>query len=197
MLGKHRKEELSPQGIVSFMPTGSLVVALGGCGGLGPEAPLEVVEGVELGRYTGRWYEISRYPDTFERGCERVTADYALRLDGRISVLNTCREGRIEEGARTIQGVAPVVDSNTNAKLTVSFFGPFEGEYRILELGEEYEYAVVAEPARNFLWSISPDRPYGSLFKLRRQILLPAICPKALSFISDAHNLYWITPAFL
>jgi apolipoprotein D and lipocalin family protein len=124
-----------------------------GCGALNP--PLDVVTKVELGRYTGRWYEIARYPNSFERGCTGVTADYALRPDGRISVLNTCHEGGIEGDVRTIQGVARVVDASTNAKLAVRFFGPFEGDYWILELGEEYEYAVVGEPSRRFLWILS------------------------------------------
>lgn len=121
-----------------------------GCGG--PNPPLNVVNRVELGRYTGRWYEIARYPNSFERGCVGVTADYSLREDGRINVLNTCVEGNLDGDVRTIQGIARVVDRATNAKLAVSFFGPFEGDYWILELGEDYEYAVVGEPRRRFLW---------------------------------------------
>jgi apolipoprotein D and lipocalin family protein len=135
---------------------GTLAVLLfGGCGAV--YAPLATVDMVELGRYTGRWYEIARYPNSFEVDCVGVTADYALREDGRISVLNTCIEGSLDGDARTIQGVARVVDSSTNAKLAVSFFGPFEGDYWILELGEEYEYAVVGDPSRNFLWILSRD----------------------------------------
>lgn len=118
-------------------------------------APLDVVDSVELGRYTGRWYEIARYPNSFERGCAGVTADYTLRLDGKIRVLNTCREGSLDGDVRTIEGVARVADKQTNAKFAVSFFAPFEGAYWILELGDDYEYAVVGEPSRNFLWILS------------------------------------------
>ena len=128
---------------------------LGGCGAVNP--PLAVVDNVELGRYTGRWYEIARYPNSFERGCVGVTADYALREDGRISVLNTCIEGDLDGDVRLIEGVARVVDRSTNAKLAVTFFAPCEGDYWILELGDDYEYAVVGEPSRTFLWILSRE----------------------------------------
>lgn len=121
------------------------------------QAPLAVVDHVELGRFTGRWYEIARYPHSFEQGCTGVTADYALRQDGRISVLNTCREGSLDGNVRTIEGTARVVDRETNAKLAVTFFWPFEGPYWILELGTDYDYAVIGEPGRGFLWILSRE----------------------------------------
>jgi len=143
------------RGPARWAVAGLAVLLCGGCSAL--YAPLDVVDKVELGRYTGRWYEIARYPNTFERGCVGVTADYALREDGRISVLNTCVEGSLDGNVRTIQGSARVVDRSTNAKLAVTFFPPFEGAYWILELGADYEYAVVGEPSRNFLWILSRD----------------------------------------
>lgn len=117
--------------------------------------PLTTVDDVELGRFTGRWFEIARYPNSFETGCVGVTADYALREDGRISVVNTCREESLDGNVRTIEGVARVVDPANTAKLAVSFFAPFEGSYWILELGDDYEYAVIGEPSRSFLWILS------------------------------------------
>jgi apolipoprotein D and lipocalin family protein len=141
------------------------MIGLGGCGAVYP--PLATVDNVELGRYTGRWYEIARYPNSFETGCMGVTADYALREDGRISVVNTCVgrisvvntcvEGSLDGNVRLIEGVARVVDRTTNAKLAVTFFPPFEGDYWILELGEDYEYAVVGDPSRRFLWILSRE----------------------------------------
>jgi len=128
---------------------------LGGCNAFYP--PLDVVDNVEIERYTGRWYEIARYPNSFERGCVGVTADYALRSDGRVDVVNTCRIGSLDGNVKTIEGVARVVDERTNAKLAVTFFWPFEGDYWILELGDEYEYAVVGEPSRSFLWILSRE----------------------------------------
>lgn len=137
----------------TLVAIGALVA--GGCSGLYP--PLAVVDKVELGRYTGRWYEIARYPNSFERGCVGVTAEYSLREDGRINVLNTCVESELGGNVRTIQGIARVVDEESNAKLAVAFFGPFEGDYWVLELGEDYEYAVVGEPSRKFLWILSRE----------------------------------------
>jgi apolipoprotein D and lipocalin family protein len=119
--------------------------------------PLPVVESVELERYVGKWYEIARYPNSFETGCAGVTAEYEIRSDGRINVLNTCIEGDLDGPVRTIEGRARVADSTTNAKLKVTFFWPFEGDYWILELGDEedYGYAVVGEPSRKFFWILS------------------------------------------
>lgn len=116
--------------------------------------PLATVPQVDVERYMGRWYEIARYPAPFQRGCVDVTADYALRDDGRVDVLNTCRE---KDGSvrSTIQGVARVVDSATNAKLSVSFGGLFEGAYWVIGLDEDYQWAVVGEPSRSFLWILS------------------------------------------
>jgi apolipoprotein D and lipocalin family protein len=123
-----------------------------GCAGT--NIPLEVVEQVDINRYAGKWYEIARYPNSFETGCVGVTADYSLREDGRINVVNTCIEGSLDGDSRLIEGVARPVD-DTNSKLKVSFFFPFEGDYWIIDLDEDYQYAVVGEPARNFLWILS------------------------------------------
>lgn len=130
-----------------------LCVTFAGCGAF--NAPLATVDFVDVPRYMGKWYEIARYPTSAEEGCVGVTADYALRDDGRVTVLNTCYEEELDGPVRTIEGTARVVDSETNAKLAVRFFWFFEGAYWILELGEDYEYAVVGEPSRGFLWILS------------------------------------------
>lgn len=144
-------------GRMSFACSLVLLVMLvqSGCGAVYPL--LATVEKVDLGSYTGRWFEIARYPNSFEPGCVGVTADYALREDGHIRVLNTCIEGNLDGDVRLIEGVARVVDSITNAKLAVTFFAPFEGDYWILELGDNYEYAVVGDPSRTFLWILSRE----------------------------------------
>ena len=129
------------------------LVFAGGCGAFYP--PLDVVEKVELDRYAGTWYEIARYPNSFERGCVGVTADYTPRDDGRIEVVNTCFESSLDGPSRDIRGSARVVDNATNAKLKVSFFWPFEGDYWIIDLAEDYSYAVVGAPDRQFLWILS------------------------------------------
>ena len=125
----------------------------GGCGAMYP--PLEVVDYVDITRYAGRWYEIARYPNSFEQGCVGVTADYTLQDNGRVEVVNTCIESSLDGPTRTIRGSARVVDDTTNAKLKVSFFGPFEGDYWIIDLDEDYQYAVVGDPSRKFLWILS------------------------------------------
>ncbi|NLX21793.1 MAG: lipocalin family protein [Phycisphaerae bacterium] len=131
----------------------SLALALSGCAIFYP--PLDVVDDVDLARYAGKWYEIASYPTPFQAGCTATTAEYTLRDDGRVMVVNTCRGGSLDGPVRRIQGSARVADASTNAKLKVSFFPPFEGDYWIIELGEDYEYAVVGVPNRAFLWILS------------------------------------------
>jgi apolipoprotein D and lipocalin family protein len=126
---------------------------LAACGGEKP-APMQVVSAVDLNRYTGTWYEIARYPNRFQRDCAGdVTATYELRDDGKVSVVNSCRE---ENGdLKSAEGTARVVDPATNARLEVTFFWPFSGDYWIINLGPNYEYAVVGEPSREYLWILS------------------------------------------
>jgi apolipoprotein D and lipocalin family protein len=141
-----------------WMRTGIVFAGLiGAAAGLtmaGSETPLQTVRHVDLSRYAGRWYEIARYPNRFERKCDRdVTAEYSIKKDGRIRVVNVCitRTGKIDQS----EGTAKVVDASTNAKLKVTFFWPFYGAYWIIDLGDEYEYAVVGEPSRHYLWILS------------------------------------------
>ncbi len=117
--------------------------------------PLTTVESVDLQRYQGLWYEIARLPNRFERNCEGVTAEYALRDDGLISVVNTCRENAADGPVRTANGRARIVDESTNAKLEVSFFGPFWGDYWVIDLAEDYSLSLVGEPQGRLLWILS------------------------------------------
>ena len=117
--------------------------------------PLVAVETVDVERYLGRWYEIARFPNRFEENCEGVTADYARREDGLIAVVNTCREGATDGPEKAAKGRARIVDAASNAKLEVSFFGPFWGDYWIIDLAEDYSLAIVGEPAGRYLWVLS------------------------------------------
>ena len=117
--------------------------------------PLDAVPQVELERYLGTWYEIASYPQRFQEGCAGTTATYTLRSDGEIDVLNKCRKGDLDGPEDVAEGRARVVDRDTNAKLEVSFFGPFWGDYWIIDLGPNYEYAVVGHPSRDYLWILS------------------------------------------
>jgi apolipoprotein D and lipocalin family protein len=115
---------------------------------------LEVVSTVDLSRYVGRWYEIARLPNRFEKKCaDSVTATYTLGRGGNIEVVNRCRKSSGEY--TTAKGKAKIVDKKTNAKLKVTFFWPFYGDYWILDLGANYEYAVVGDPSREYLWILS------------------------------------------
>ena len=120
-----------------------------------PSEPLETVSYVEPERYVGLWYEIARYPNVFQLDCAGgTTAEYTLRDDGRIDVINTCHTGSIDGPEKKVEGVARIVDDETNAKLKVGF-GLFEGNYWIIGLDEDYQWAVVGEPSRRFLWILS------------------------------------------
>ena len=134
-------------------------VALFGCSKTTTERlqlpPLETVPQVELERYLGTWYEIASYPQRFQEGCTGTTATYTLRSNGEIDVLNKCRKGDLDGPEDVAEGRARVVDRETNAKLEVSFFGPFWGDYWIIDLGPNYEYAVVGHPSRDYLWILS------------------------------------------
>ncbi|WP_425410989.1 lipocalin family protein [Hyphococcus sp.] len=117
--------------------------------------PLETANDVDIDRYLGRWYEIARFPNNFEKNCEGVTAEYGRREDGLISVTNTCRKGSTDGERQVAEGRARIVDETTNAKLEVSFFGPFWGDYWILDLAEDYSLSLVGEPQGRYLWILS------------------------------------------
>jgi apolipoprotein D and lipocalin family protein len=119
------------------------------------EAPLSVVRNVELERYLGRWYEIASYPAWFQKGCVGATADYSLLDNGKIQVVNRCHKDSLDGPLKESKGKAEVVDKATNAKLKVWFFWPFKGNYWIIDLSPDYQWAVVGEPSRKYLWILS------------------------------------------
>jgi apolipoprotein D and lipocalin family protein len=136
--------------------------------------PLETVERVELSRYLGKWYEIASFPQSFQEGCTATTATYTLRDDGEIDVLNRCHKGKPTGELDVSEGRARVVDKKTNAKLEVSFFGPFWGEYWIIQLDDDYQWAVVGHPSRDYLWILSrtptlPDTTYEAIIARLKQ----------------------------
>lgn len=120
-----------------------------------PAAPLTVVPSVDLARYAGKWYEIARLPAWFQRACESdTTATYTLRPDGKITVLNECRQadGRM----KAARGTAKLAStSGPNTKLRVTFFWPFYGDYWIIDLDPDYRWAVVGEPGRKYFWVLA------------------------------------------
>ncbi len=123
--------------------------------GFSKAKPLETVPSVDLDQYVGVWYEIARLPFSKQEGCFGSTATYSLQDDGNIGVINRCFDKSFEGEERKVEGVARVVDSKTNSKLEVQFFWPFWGDYWIISLDEDYQYAVVGEPRRRYLWVLS------------------------------------------
>jgi apolipoprotein D and lipocalin family protein len=158
---------------------GLAAIALAACSNLisrhpvGNRAVPQPHKGVDLKKYLGRWYEIARYEQGFQKGCEGVTADYSLRADGSIDVLNRCRkpDGKPSEA----RGRAKVVDGDTKAKLKVSFFGPFYGNYWVLDHADDYSWSIVGEPSGRYLWILNreatpADAEVGKLIDRAREL---------------------------
>ncbi|MGZ8227361.1 MAG: lipocalin family protein [Methylococcaceae bacterium] len=114
-----------------------------------------VIDGFEVGRYLGTWYEIARLDNRFERGLENISATYALRDDGGVDVLNkgwATKSGEWEKA----EGKAYFLEQPDKGSLKVSFFGPFYGGYNIIELDKkDYAYSMVAGPDKSYLWILS------------------------------------------
>lgn len=108
------------------------------------------VPSVDLNRYLGSWYEVAKFDHSFERGIDFAMAKYTLRDDGKIDVLNTgIKDGR----AKDAKGIAKTTD--VPGLLRVSFFGPFYGDYRIMLLDADYQYALIGGNNEKFLWILS------------------------------------------
>lgn len=123
-------------------------------------APVRTVPRVDLARYVGDWFELARFPNKFQRQCTGdVRASYARRDDGRIDVVNRCRT---QEGSDEAKGVARVVDAKTSARLEVRFAPAFLsilpfvwGDYWVIGLADDYSWATVGSPDREYLWILS------------------------------------------
>lgn len=117
--------------------------------------PLRTVPQVDLNLYVGKWFEIARFDQSFQKNCVGSTAFYSLREDGDIDVLNECHIKTLDGPIKSSKGRAVIQDKITNAKLKVTFFWPFYGKYWIIDLGKDYKFAVVGHPNRKYLWILS------------------------------------------
>ena len=133
----------------------ALLVTTISIGAADDKQPLRTVPQVDLNRYLGNWYEIASYPAWFQKGCTGSTAEYRLMDDGRIRVVNRCFKSSLDGPLKASKGKAEVVDTTTNAKLKVWFFWPFKGDYWIIDLDADYQWAVVGVPSRKYLWVLS------------------------------------------
>ena len=116
---------------------------------------LQAVSPFELQRYLGHWYEIARLDHSFERGLSQVTADYSLRDDGGVRVINRGYSAANKEWKQA-EGKAYFVGPADRGHLKVSFFGPFYGAYVVLELDQAgYQYSLICGPDRSYLWILA------------------------------------------
>jgi apolipoprotein D and lipocalin family protein len=171
--------------LLRLMKTFCLVLALFLTGCVGIPENVEPVENFKLENYLGRWYEIARLDHSFERGLTRVTADYRLRDDGGVRVLNRGYSEK-EKKWKEAEGKAFFVQRSDQGHLKVSFFGPFYGSYIVFELDHEhYQHALVCGPDKSYLWILArtPTIP---------QELRALLTAKAARRGFDTSKLIWV-----
>lgn len=120
------------------------------------EEPLEVAQ-VELSRMQGKWFEIAALPRPSQAGCTGTTAEYRLESASELLVINECHEGTLHGPLKRVAARAVATDAAVPAKLSLDF-GFAYGDYWILDVGADYEYAVVGHPTRDYLWILSRER---------------------------------------
>jgi len=133
------------------------VLALFGCASTPRgHGPLRLVENLDVQRYLGRWYEIARFTKGFEKNIVGATAEYSLREDGRIRVVNSGFRNTLDGPYTEAKGVAWAPDPRRPAALKVSFFWPFAGDYLVFGLDQEsYSWAIVGSDSRSYLWFLA------------------------------------------
>ncbi|MHC4451439.1 MAG: lipocalin family protein [Planctomycetota bacterium] len=135
-----------------------LLPALCACqasGALPNAKSLAAVSEFDLSRYLGTWYEIAKYPVSFEKGLVGVTATYSMRDDGKVRVENAGFKGSFDGKRKSATAKAWAPDPSRPAELKVSFFWPFSAKYWVIALDSGYQWAVVGEPGRRYLWILS------------------------------------------
>lgn len=116
---------------------------------------LQTVEHLDINRYLGKWYEIASFPQRFSRGCVGSTATYSLKRNGKIKVFNECRLNTLDGRYKSATGTAWRPNRHEPGKLKVRFFWPFSAKYWVIDLADDYSYAVVGHPNRKYLWILS------------------------------------------
>lgn len=158
--------------------------SLAGCVSAPPPG-LQAVSPFDIQRYLGQWYEIARLDHAFERGMSDVNASYQLAADGSVTVVNRGYDVQRQTWKEAIGRAVFVGDRNTGS-LKVSFFGPFYGGYHVIALDQQdYRWALVAGPDRDYLWLLSRSKTLPA--EVREQLLSKA---RALGFATD--KLIWV-----
>ena len=132
----------------------AVALTLVACKSPTPPKGVKPVSDFNASRYLGKWYEIARLENRFEKGMEQVTATYGLRSDGGITVLNRGYDP-IKNRWKESEGKAYFTGAPTTAALKVSFFGPFYGGYNVIKLDKDYQHVLVSGPNRDYLWILS------------------------------------------
>lgn len=149
-----------------------------------PPSGVKVVDDFELNRYLGKWYEIARLDHVFERDLEQVTANYSMRSDGGVKVINRGFNANKQQWKES-EGKAYFTGSPSVASLKVSFFGPFYGGYNVIELDKDYQHVLISGPNRNYLWILSRT---PTLEESARKTLLAT----AKNYGFDTEKLIWV-----
>ncbi|MDP4219861.1 MAG: lipocalin family protein [Bacteroidota bacterium] len=139
-----------------------LIIALLGAisfwGCTSTKGDLAVVKSVDIQKYCGRWYEIMRLPNSFESGLICVTANYSIKENGDIKVVNSGHKINEVSTIKTATGTAWVPNADEPTKLKVRFFWPFSGNYWIIALDPDYKFAMIGDPSRDYLWILARDK---------------------------------------
>ena len=144
--------------IIVFVTVGLLFVGFAFNSFNNPKSMIDktVVKELNLEKYLGTWYEIAHYDHRFERDLVGVTAEYSIREDGKIKVVNSGYKGSLSGKFSTATGKAKIPDPlNDPAKLKVSFFWFFYGDYYVLELDKNYQWAIIGSSSDKYLWILS------------------------------------------
>jgi len=150
-----------------------------------PPDGLRPVTSFDINRYLGQWYEIARLDHSFERGMSDVNASYQLQDDGSVKVINRGYDMQRQVWKEAIGRALFIGDSNTGS-LKVSFFGPFYGGYHVISLDQQnYRWALVAGPNRDYLWILARDKTLSA--EIREQLLSQA---RAFGFATE--KLIWV-----
>lgn len=173
-------EQLGHFGVIAFIA----VLWLSACASSVPEAGITPVTGFNAERYLGKWYEIARLDHPFERGLEQVSAEYSKHDDGDIRVLNRGFNTQ-KQAFEQAKGRAKFVGKTDVGQLKVSFFGPFYGGYNIVELGPNYQYAMIAGNDRDYLWILARTPQLDPA--IQQRLVAKA---QALGFATD--QLIWV-----
>ena len=160
-----------------------ITFVLTSCTGI-PEG-LVAIDGFEVNRYMGTWYEVARLDHRFERGLENISANYRLRADGSVDVLNKGWDTNANKYHQAL-GKAYFVEQANKGMLEVSFFGPFYGAYNIIELDKkDYSYAMITGPDRSYFWILSRTKQLS-------ETTMQALLEKAKAFGFETNQLIFV-----